>query len=191
MAIRLPRRWCHGNVGREKMLNILDERPSFQWMRSWLWQLPKSLGTEISFARQDPQNQDRTPSISPAGTSAVFAVGQRRTKILCAPKAAAAGCVVIDNSSTSLIAMNPDVPSLIVPEVNADAIFGLYQAKKLIANAETARSCAEVGVLKPLHDLSRIKAVFVSTLPIRNRCAAKTASTSCLGQTQKASSIPR
>ena len=54
---------------------------------------------------------------------ALFAAGSEVSKLY-APKAAAAGCTVIDNSS--LYRMDPDVP-LIVPEVNADAIAGYRQ----------------------------------------------------------------
>jgi aspartate-semialdehyde dehydrogenase len=75
-----------------------------------------------------------------------------------APKAAAAGCVVIDNSS--LYRMDPDVP-LIVPEVNADAIDG-YKRKMIIANPNCSTAQLVVA-LKPLHDAARIKRVVVST----------------------------
>ena len=56
---------------------------------------------------------------------ALFAAGSEVSKIY-APKAAAAGCTVIDNSS--LYRMDPDVP-LIVPEVNPEAIAG-YRARE-------------------------------------------------------------
>jgi aspartate-semialdehyde dehydrogenase len=75
-----------------------------------------------------------------------------------APKAAAAGCVVIDNSS--YWRMDPDVP-LIVPEVNPDAIDG-YAKKNIIANPNCS-TAQMVVVLKPLHDAATIKRVVVST----------------------------
>ncbi|MEN9718495.1 MAG: hypothetical protein RIQ99_1373, partial [Pseudomonadota bacterium] len=75
-----------------------------------------------------------------------------------APKAAAAGCVVIDNSS--YYRMDPDVP-LIVPEVNPDAIDG-YKKKNIIANPNCS-TAQMVVALKPLHDAARIKRVVVST----------------------------
>jgi aspartate-semialdehyde dehydrogenase len=56
-------------------------------------------------------------------------VGSEATKLY-APKAAASGCVVIDNSS--LYRYDPDIP-LIVPEVNAEAIVD-YSKKNIIAN---------------------------------------------------------
>src|SRR3569623_1707521 len=88
---------------------------------------------------------------------ALFAIGSEATKIY-APKFAAAGCTVIDNSS--LYRMDPDVP-LIVPEVNPEALAG-YRAKNIIANPNC--STAQMGVaLKPLHDAATIKRVVVAT----------------------------
>ncbi|WP_309665675.1 aspartate-semialdehyde dehydrogenase, partial [Tabrizicola sp.] len=75
-----------------------------------------------------------------------------------APRAAAAGCIVIDNSS--LYRYDSQVP-LIVPEVNADAIMG-YKNKMIIANPNCS-TAQMVVVLKPLHDRARIKRVVVST----------------------------
>ena len=88
---------------------------------------------------------------------ALFAIGSDATKIY-APKFAAAGCVVIDNSS--LYRMDPDVP-LIVPEVNPDAIDG-YTAKNIIANPNCS-TAQMVVALKPLHDKATIKRVVVAT----------------------------
>jgi len=88
---------------------------------------------------------------------ALFAAGSGPAKEY-APKAAAAGCVVIDNSS--LYRMDPDVP-LIVPEVNPDAIDG-YKARNIIANPNCS-TAQMVVALKPLHDAARIKRVVVST----------------------------
>ncbi|MDO9361298.1 MAG: aspartate-semialdehyde dehydrogenase, partial [Sphingopyxis sp.] len=88
---------------------------------------------------------------------AIFAIGSEATAIH-APKAAAAGCVVIDNSS--LYRMDPDVP-LIVPEVNPDAIDG-YKKRNIIANPNCS-TAQMVVALKPLHDAAKIKRVVVST----------------------------
>jgi aspartate-semialdehyde dehydrogenase len=74
------------------------------------------------------------------------------------PKIAAAGAVVIDNSSAWRY--DADVP-LIVPEVNADAIDG-FRKKGIIANPNCS-TAQLVVVLKPLHDKVRIKRVVVST----------------------------
>ena len=72
------------------------------------------------------------------------------------PKAAAAGAVVIDNSSA--FRTDPDVP-LVVPEVNADAIAG-HQG--IIANPNCS-TIQMVVALKPLHDLAGLKRIVVST----------------------------
>jgi aspartate-semialdehyde dehydrogenase len=88
---------------------------------------------------------------------ALFAAGSTVSKDY-APKAAAAGCVVIDNSS--LYRMDPDVP-LVVPEVNPDAIDG-YKARNIIANPNCSTAQLVVA-LKPLHDAATIKRVIVST----------------------------
>jgi aspartate-semialdehyde dehydrogenase len=74
------------------------------------------------------------------------------------PKIAAAGAVVIDNSSTWR--MDPDVP-LVVPEVNADAVAG-YTKKNIIANPNCS-TIQMVVALKPLHNRAKIKRVVVST----------------------------
>ena len=73
-------------------------------------------------------------------------------------KIAAAGAVVIDNSSTWR--MDPDVP-LIVPEVNADAVAG-FTKKGIIANPNCSTAQLVVA-LKPLHDAATITRVVVST----------------------------
>jgi aspartate-semialdehyde dehydrogenase len=88
---------------------------------------------------------------------ALFAVGSTATKEF-APKAAKAGCVVIDNSS--LYRYDPDVP-LIVPEVNPEQIVG-YTKKNIIANPNCS-TAQMVVALKPLHDRAKIKRVVVST----------------------------
>ncbi len=74
------------------------------------------------------------------------------------PKAAKAGCVVIDNSS--LYRYDADVP-LIVPEVNPQAVHG-YSKKNIIANPNCS-TAQMVVALKPLHDRATIKRVVVST----------------------------
>jgi aspartate-semialdehyde dehydrogenase len=88
---------------------------------------------------------------------ALFAAGSAVSREY-APRAAAAGCTVIDNSS--LYRMDPDVP-LIVPEVNAEAIAG-YAKKNIIANPNCS-TAQMVVALKPLHDAFGIKRVVVST----------------------------
>ncbi|MCS6922254.1 MAG: aspartate-semialdehyde dehydrogenase [Elioraea sp.] len=75
-----------------------------------------------------------------------------------APRAAAAGCVVIDN--TSHFRMEPDVP-LVVPEVNPHALRG-FRKRNIIANPNCS-TIQMVVALKPLHDIARVKRVSVAT----------------------------
>ncbi|HEX5536837.1 MAG TPA: aspartate-semialdehyde dehydrogenase [Sphingobium sp.] len=146
-----------GNVGRE-MLNILAER-EFPADEIAAVASSRSTGTEIEYG--DTGKMLKVKNIEHfdfAGWDiALFAAGSAPTKIY-APKAAAAGCVVIDNSS--LYRMDPDVP-LIVPEVNPEAIDG-YTARNIIANPNCS-TAQMVVALKPLHDAAKIKRVVVST----------------------------
>ena len=144
-----------GNVGRE-MLNILDER-GFPIDELAVLASRKSLGTEVSFGDKTLKTQDLDTFDFTGWDMALFAVGSEATKTY-APKAAKAGCVVIDNSS--LYRYDPDVP-LIVPEVNADAVHG-YTKKNIIANPNCS-TAQMVVALKPLHDRAKIKRVVVST----------------------------
>ena len=74
------------------------------------------------------------------------------------PAAAAAGAVVVDNSSA--FRMDPEIP-LVVPEVNAHAI-AQYKKRGIIANPNCS-TIQMVVALKPLHDVAKIKRVIVST----------------------------
>ena len=144
-----------GNVGRE-MLNILAER-EFPVDEIAVLASRKSLGTEVSFGDKTIKTKDLDTFDFTGWDIALFAVGSDATKIY-APKAAAAGCVVIDNSS--LYRYDPDVP-LIVPEVNAEAIHG-YAKKNIIANPNCS-TAQMVVALKPLHDRAKITRVVVAT----------------------------
>ena len=144
-----------GNVGRE-MLNILDER-QFPVDEIAVLASRRSQGTEVSFGDKTLKIKDIEQFDWTGWDIALFAIGSDATKIH-APKAAAAGCVVIDNSS--LYRYDPDVP-LIVPEVNPEAIAG-YAKKNIIANPNCS-TAQMVVALKPLHDRARIKRVVVST----------------------------
>ncbi|MFM7442767.1 MAG: aspartate-semialdehyde dehydrogenase [Tabrizicola sp.] len=117
----------------------------------------KSLGTEVSFGDKTIKTKDLDTFDFTGWDIALFAVGSEATKVY-APKAAAAGCVVIDNSS--LYRYDPDIP-LIVPEVNADAIHG-YAKRNIIANPNCS-TAQMVVALKPLHDRAKITRVVVAT----------------------------
>jgi aspartate-semialdehyde dehydrogenase len=144
-----------GNVGRE-MLNILAER-EFPVTEIAALASRKSLGTEVSFGDKTLKTKDLDTFDFTGWDIALFAVGSEATKVY-APKAAAAGCVVIDNSS--LYRYDPDIP-LIVPEVNAEAIHG-YAKKNIIANPNCS-TAQMVVALKPLHERAKITRVVVST----------------------------
>jgi len=155
MGYRVVVAGATGNVGRE-MLNILAER-EFPVDEIAALASRKSMGTEISFGDRTVKTRDLETFDFTGWDIALFAVGSEATKIY-APRAAAAGCVVIDNSS--LYRYDPAIP-LIVPEVNADAIHG-YKNKMIIANPNCS-TAQMVVALKPLHDRARIKRVVVST----------------------------
>src|SRR5690606_28338326 len=117
----------------------------------------RSLGSECSFGDRTLKTLDLDTFDFTGWDMAFFAIGSDATKIY-APKAAASGCVVIDNSS--LYRYDPDAP-LIVPEVNADSVLG-YHKKMIIANPNC--STAQIVVaLQPLHDRARIKRVVGSS----------------------------
>ncbi|HKL69515.1 aspartate-semialdehyde dehydrogenase [Salibaculum sp.] len=144
-----------GNVGRE-MLNILAER-QFPADEVVALASRRSLGTEVSYGDETLKTKDLDQFDFTGFDMALFAIGSDATKTY-APKAAAAGCVVIDNSS--LYRYDPDVP-LVVPEVNPEAVDG-YAKKNIIANPNCS-TAQMVVALKPLHDRAGIKRVVVST----------------------------
>ncbi|MEM8824222.1 MAG: aspartate-semialdehyde dehydrogenase [Pseudomonadota bacterium] len=144
-----------GNVGRE-MLNILAER-QFPADEVVALASRRSLGTEVSFGDNTLTTKDLEQFDFTGYDIAFFAIGSDATKVY-APKAAKAGCVVIDNSS--LYRYDPDIP-LVVPEVNPAAVDG-YRKKNIIANPNCS-TAQMVVALKPLHDRARIKRVVVST----------------------------
>ncbi|MBQ0816701.1 MAG: aspartate-semialdehyde dehydrogenase [Hyphomicrobiaceae bacterium] len=144
-----------GNVGRE-MLNILAER-SFPADEVFALASRRSMGVEVSYGDRrlkcgDLENFD-FKGVDFALMSAGSTVSEEWS-----PRIAAQGCVVIDNSS--FWRYDADVP-LIVPEVNADAIAG-FTKKNIIANPNCS-TAQLVVVLKPLHDVAKIKRVVVST----------------------------
>jgi aspartate-semialdehyde dehydrogenase len=146
-----------GNVGRE-MLTVLAER-EFPVDEIAAVASSRSTGDEIHFGDTDRMLKVKNlEHFDFTGWDiALFAAGSDIAKTY-APKAAAAGCVVIDNSS--YYRMDPDVP-LIVPEVNPDAIDG-YKAKMIIANPNCS-TAQMVVALHPLHEAATIKRVVVAT----------------------------
>ena len=157
MGYRVVVAGATGNVGRE-MLNILAER-EFPIEELAAVASSRSQGDVIEFGETGKTLKvQNIEHFDWAGWDiALFAIGSDATAIY-APKAAAAGCVVIDNSS--LYRMDPDVP-LIVPEVTPDAIDG-YRRKNIIANPNCSTAQLVVA-LKPLHDAATITRVVVAT----------------------------
>ena len=144
-----------GNVGRE-MLNILAER-EFPADEVVALASRRSQGTEVSFGDRDLKVK-ALETYDFAGTDICLMATSGEMSAEWAPKIAAKGCVVIDNSSKWR--MDPDVP-LIVPEVNASAIAG-YAKKNIIANPNCS-TAQMVVALKPLHDAAGIRRVVVAT----------------------------
>jgi aspartate-semialdehyde dehydrogenase len=144
-----------GNVGRE-MLTILAER-AFPADEVVPLASRRSQGVEVSFgdkvlkckALEHCDFSDVDICLMSAGSPVAKEWG---------PKIAAAGAVVIDNSS--FFRYEADVP-LIVPEVNADAIVG-FRKRGIIANPNCSTAQLVVA-LKPLHDKARIRRVVVAT----------------------------
>jgi aspartate-semialdehyde dehydrogenase len=146
-----------GNVGRE-MLAVLAER-EFPCDEVAAVASSRSTGSDVEFGETGKILKCRNIEHFDFGgwDIALFAAGSGPAQEY-APKAAAAGCVVIDNSS--FYRMDPDVP-LIVPEVNPDAIDD-YKKRNIIANPNCS-TAQMVVALKPLHDAAQIKRVVVST----------------------------
>jgi aspartate-semialdehyde dehydrogenase len=157
MGYRIAVVGATGNVGRE-MLNILAER-QFPLDEVAAVASARSTGDIIDFGDSGEELKVKNlEHFDFAGWDmALFAAGSETSSIH-APRAAQAGCTVIDNSS--LFRMDPDVP-LIVPEVNAEAISG-YRKKNIIANPNCSTAQLVVA-LKPLHDAAKIKRVVVAT----------------------------
>jgi aspartate-semialdehyde dehydrogenase len=144
-----------GNVGRE-MLAILAER-TFPADEVVALASRRSLGTEVSFGDKILKIKALEHCDFSDVDICLMSAGSPVAKEW-APKIAAAGAVVIDNSS--FWRYDADVP-LIVPEVNADALSG-FRKRGIIANPNCSTAQLVVA-LKPLHDKARIKRVVVST----------------------------
>ena len=144
-----------GNVGRE-MLVILEEL-NFPVDEIHALASRKSMGMEANYGDTVLRVQDAAQFDFSTVDIVLMSVSGAYSREW-SPKIAAAGPIVIDNSSAWR--MDPDVP-LIVPEVNPDAIEEAHR-KNIIANPNCS-TVQLVVALKPLHDISRIKRVVVST----------------------------
>ena len=144
-----------GNVGRE-MLDILAER-RFPADEVVALASRRSMGVEVSYGDKILKAKALEHYDFSDVDICLMSAGGTVSKEW-SPKIAAAGAVVIDNSSAWRY--DPDVP-LVVPEVNADAVAG-FRKKGIIANPNCS-TAQLVVVLKPLHDKAKIKRVVVST----------------------------
>ena len=144
-----------GNVGRE-ILNILAER-KFPADEVVALASRKSVGQKV-FLGDKELTVKALEDFDFTGTKiGLFSPGGAISAIH-APRAAAQGCVVIDN--TSHFRMDENVP-LVVPEVNPQAIKD-YKKSGIIANPNCS-TIQMVVALKPLHDLAKIKRIVVAT----------------------------
>ena len=154
MAYKIAVVGATGNVGRE-MLNVLVQR-QFPIAEVVALASTRSVGTEVSFG-DGILKVKALDYFDFKGTDIVLMSAGGAIAKEWAPKIAAQGAVVIDNSSAWR--MDRQVP-LVVPEVNADALNDI--PKGIIANPNCSTAQLVVA-LKPLHDLFTIKRVVVST----------------------------
>lgn len=145
-----------GNVG-EEMLDILHAH-NFNPDNITAIASPRSAGKMINYGEDHQLEVQNLETVSFENIDiALFSPGAAVSEEY-APKAAAQGAIVIDN--TSFFRMDPDIP-LIVPEVNPHKIAD-YKNRNIIANP----NCSTIQMLvalKPLHDVAKIKRIIVST----------------------------
>ena len=143
-----------GQVG-AVVLRLLDERDvAFDELR--LFASARSAGSTLSFRGRDVVVEDASTA-DPSGVDvAIFSAGGGTSRAL-APRFAAAGATVVDNSSAWR--MDPDVP-LVVSEVNPAALQTI--PKGIVANPNCT-TMAAMPVLKPLHDAAGLVRIIAST----------------------------
>ena len=143
-----------GQVG-GVMRTLLDER-DFPVDELRFFASARSAGTTLRWRDRDIVVEDASTADFAGLDIALFSAGGATSKTL-APKVAAAGAIVIDNSSAWR--MDPDVP-LVVPEVNADALDTTI--KGIVANPNCT-TMAAMPVLKALHNEAGLRRIVVST----------------------------
>ncbi len=144
-----------GAVG-EAMISILEKR-KFPIRHLYLLASSRSAGKTIMFQGKSIKVTDLAEFDFSKAQIGLFSAGGSISAEF-APKAAAAGCVVIDN--TSHFRQDEDVP-LIVPEVNIEALAG-YTRRNIIANP----NCSTIQMLvalKPIYDAAGIERINVAT----------------------------
>ena len=148
------------------MLEVLERR-NFPLQELRLLASERSVGKKLKFKGEDIAVQLLSKDAFSGIDVVLFSAGASRS-IEFAPAAAAAGAVVVDNSSA--FRMDPDIP-LVVPEVNAHAI-AQYPKRGIIANP----NCSTIQMLvalKPIHDKVGIKRIVVSTYQAVSGSGAK------------------
>lgn len=155
MALRVAIVGATGNVGRE-LFNIMDER-NFPADKVHAVASRRSIGRKCSYGDKTILCEDLEAFDFSQVDLVLMSAGGTISKEW-SPKIAAAGAIVVDNSSAWR--MDPDVP-LVVPEVNGEAVLD-YGKKNIIANPNCSTAQLVVA-LKPLHQAAGIKRVVVST----------------------------
>ena len=148
------------------MLEVLERR-NFPVAEVRLLASERSVGKKLQFKGREIAVQLMTKDAFAGIDIALFSAGAARS-LEFGPAAAAAGAVVVDNSSA--FRMDPEIP-LVVPEVNPHAI-AQYTKRGIIANP----NCSTIQMLvalKPIHDRARIKRIVVSTYQAVSGTGAK------------------
>ena len=144
-----------GAVG-EVLIELLETR-NFPIDTLYLLASPRSAGTSLNFAgKRIAVSAIDDFDFSQAQIGLFSAGGSVSAEY--APKAAAAGCVVVDN--TSHFRRDEDIP-LVVAEVNPEAISG-YTKRNIIANPNCSTMQMLVA-LKPIHDAVGVERINVAT----------------------------
>lgn len=157
MAYKLAVVGATGTVGRE-ILKTLAER-SFPAAEVVALSPGRGGGQEVSFGEEKVLRVKGLEGFDFAETDIAFFAAGAAAAAGHAPRAAAAGCVVIDLSPR--FRMEPDVP-LVVPEANAGALKGMRR-RRMVATPDAGTTQLAV-VLKPLHALGRLKRVTATLL---------------------------
>ena len=144
-----------GAVG-ESMLEILAER-KFPVGTVHALASERSVGKTVAFGNRELRVSDLAEFDFSQAQIGLFSAGGSISAEF-APRAAAAGCVVVDN--TSNFRYDDDIP-LVVPEVNADRI-GDYTNRGIIANPNCS-TIQMVVALKPIYDAVGIERINVAT----------------------------
>jgi aspartate-semialdehyde dehydrogenase len=148
------------------MLEVLERR-NFPLRELRLLASERSVGKKLIFRGEEIAVQQLTRDAFAGIDIALFSAGGDRS-LEFAPAAAAAGAIVVDNSSA--FRMDPEIP-LVVPEVNPHAI-AQYKKRGIIANP----NCSTIQMLvalKPIHDKVGIRRIVVSTYQAVSGTGAK------------------